>query len=312
MISDQSASIKFGFSDKNIQLAYKIAAQSANSALHSHLYLNALALQVAMLYCRGLGLNPKSELADSSQIAWSLMTGSFDLYLPNLGSLECCAVLPGATHVAIAPESWGNRIGYLVVEVDELAQSATFLGFIRCADEQLSIPLAKLESIDALLDHLEALEQSFIMHSCLNQWLQNAELATKAGWTIVQKLTSPTSSQLAVRLAPPLSSSLHQPLQFKRSLSLARGTDRMGLFLGLQQLNHQKMGITLSLRPETPCQTLPNDLSITLTGGDDQVHLSVQPKTTDHFLVNFSGTAGDHFAVLIKIGDISYSESFEI
>lgn len=312
MILDQSTSLKIEFSDQNRYLAHKIAAQTIDPAIQNHLYRHALALQAAALYFQGLGLSSNLELADSSHAAWSLMTGSFDLYLTDLGSLECCAVLPEATHVAIAPESWGNRIGYLIIEIDDSTNSAALLGFIRSVDQQMTVPLTELESLDALLDHLEALEQSVTMHARLNQWLQDTDLASKTGWKVVKKLSAPRISPLAVRLTPAVGSSLKQPLQFKRSLSLARGDDRMELFLGLQQLNHQKMGITLSLRPEAPCQALPNDLLIALMGDDDQVHLSVQPKTTDHFVVNFSGAAGDHFSLLIQVGDITYSESFEI
>lgn len=299
--------------EKNLQVAQRVASQSQVAAVQTKLYLNSLALQAATIYFQGLELPMSPKLADSDQAGWSLMTGSFDLHLTGLGSLECCAVLPGVTHAAISPESWENRIGYLIVEIDEHDRAAKILGFVKSANDRLEVPLSEIESLDSLLDYLEALEQNNSLASRLSQWLQAAELAAMKGWQLIEESLAPRNPQLAVRSLPITSNQL----RFKRSLIISQDPAALDLVLALRPMSDRKVGVTISLRSQLPNQAFPEDLAVTMiTDDNDQAPINLTPnatsKTTNGDLIAFSGSPGDRFSVLITTGDYTYSESFEI
>lgn len=300
--------LAISLTQRNIQVARQVASQSTVAIVQTRLYLNALALQAGTLYFQGLDLAMSPELADSSQASWSLMTGSFDLYLTGLGALECCAVLPGDNDVIIPPESRENRLGYLVIEIDELNGTANLLGFLQSVGDRLVVPLSAVKSLDQLLDYLEDLERQTSLAARLSQWLQAAELAAMKGWELIEESLIPKNPLVAVRSRPTISNQV----RFKRMLAIARHDSDLELVLLLQPVGDQKLKVTISLRPASLGQTLPEDLAIALRTDDNQEPINLKPNPVNGDLINFSGSTGDRFAISITTGDYTYSESFEI
>ncbi|NEP61932.1 MAG: DUF1822 family protein, partial [Symploca sp. SIO2G7] len=104
-----------------------------------------------------------------------------DLMVAGLGKLECRPVRASQTAVSIPLEAWDERIGYIVVEIDEGNKRATLLGFSKTASAG-ELALNQLRSLYELLAHLDYLAQSRVN---LSQWLVNAN---QTSWQEVESV----------------------------------------------------------------------------------------------------------------------------
>ena len=116
-------------------------------------YLNSLAVYAvnACLQFRGF----ETDLSNSA--SWEPLMQTLmdvaDLSVKNHGKLECRPVLPGEETVWVPAEVWLERIGYVVVQLDQSLRKATVIGFVEKVEAQ-ELPLSQLRSPEALLEHL--------------------------------------------------------------------------------------------------------------------------------------------------------------
>lgn len=106
-----------------------------------------------------------------------------DLWLPNVGRLECCAVLPGAVAMRTPPESWTDRIGYIAVEISEDNKQGQLLGFLESTTTEI-VALDELESADALLMAIATLKVETSLWERLQSW---GEQLVQQGWERLQE-----------------------------------------------------------------------------------------------------------------------------
>ncbi len=116
--------------------------------------LNTLSVWVVNDYLEFMGIPANKSFGDSWNPILRLCANVADLELPGIGRLECRPLSLQQQTCYIPPETWEERIGYVIVQVDESLQDAKLLGFVRSvATEEL--PLSQLQPLSDLIEHLE-------------------------------------------------------------------------------------------------------------------------------------------------------------
>lgn len=165
------------------QQAQRFAAEQSNPTKAQQVYHNTLAVELVDLYLKMMDIPTQIDRSHSWRSIDRLATNVADLYLPNIGHLECRPVELGQATCEVPPEVWWNRVGYVVVGLELGAQQGTLLGFAQQVN-QPSLPLSQLAPIEALLTCLEPLLQSNQASAAplpipLSQWWRDR---TIAGW----------------------------------------------------------------------------------------------------------------------------------
>lgn len=153
--------------------AYKFAQQQLTEERSQQVYRNTLAVLVTQRYLQLLGIESDLELSHSWNPLERLIENIADLYIPSLqGFLECRCLRQRDRKCHIPQEVWTERIGYVIVQLDEPYQEGHILGFV----ESISVtelPRSYFQSLDLLLERftLEPAAEPIVK---LRQWLQNS------------------------------------------------------------------------------------------------------------------------------------------
>ena len=143
--------------------ARQYASQHQNTNKSQQIYRNILAVQAAKFYCQLMGIETDQKNSDSFDITNQILMKIADLELTNFGKLECIPIIAGNKFCQIPPETWENRIGYLIVEIDESTRAATlkkFLPPLHPLQMKEKFAIAELEPLDRFLEHLANLEEA--------------------------------------------------------------------------------------------------------------------------------------------------------
>ncbi len=179
----QSKSLPMPITQKAIHLAWQFASVHNHPQKVEQIYLNTLAVLVVQNYFKILDIETDLTQCDSWNPVIRMFEDTADLYITGLGKVECRPIksihqkaengsqdffvnLPEKCPIPI--EAREERIGYLVVEIDEDAKEARLLGFSPTA-ETGELVLSELHSLDDFLVHLEHLSESKVN---LSQWLK--------------------------------------------------------------------------------------------------------------------------------------------
>lgn len=132
------------------QLAETFSREQHEPDKAQQVYLNTLAVYAVNFYCQCIEVETDLKGSDSwNSVLRSLMDVA-DLLVKYWGKLECRPVLPGDQVCDIPPESRQDRVGYLVVEINEETNQATLLGFTKTAAVS-SLDISKLNSLEHLI-----------------------------------------------------------------------------------------------------------------------------------------------------------------
>jgi hypothetical protein len=181
--------------------AKTFAAQQLTQTKAEQVYRNIIAVLVVHRCLQLLGIESDLENSDSWNPLHQQLEDMADLYIPEAeGYLECRTIRPGDTHCWIPEAMRSDRIGYVVVQLDDTYRKGQVLGFSgSVASTQLS--LSELQPLDALI------EQLCVVPINLENWLQHR---FDQGWEFYNPLfakrlsTSPLASALRSRLRPKL------------------------------------------------------------------------------------------------------------
>lgn len=225
MIKEKS--LPMPITHRAFQTAQQFAALVLNPQEAQQVYLNTLAVWAVHDYLQLMEIDTDLGPSDSWHPVLRMCVDVADLTVKGLGKLECRPVRangqgmfenkePSPSHPIkshpessdrstmavcfIPPEVWDERIGYVVVEIDEEKKEATLLGFAKTAGTG-ELVLSELQSMDALLRHLEELARSHEAHHSLersqinlSQWMLNV---FEVGWQDVQSLFGTQPETLA-------------------------------------------------------------------------------------------------------------------
>lgn len=302
------------------QTAHTFAREQPTSRKAEQVRLNTLAVLVTQDYLQLMDIPTDLAAGDSWDAVMRVCLDVADLELPGVGRLECRAVQPHADRCLIPAETWEDRVGYIVVEVDEAAQSAQLLGFVPTVeDEELS--LSQLRSPEDLLDHLYTLRQSEVgaapmlreraqqTLTQLSTWFQTTvqagEQAIAAGWQTVEQVLG------GAELSPAYA--------FRRAETVVRRAQRVqlsqvavALVLELRPVEGQTE-IRLQVHPLRPQPQLPVDLQLAVLDQTSEILVDAMANGMEDFLeLQIEGVAGEAFQVQIQLGADQVTQAFVI
>ncbi|MEO0987454.1 MAG: DUF1822 family protein [Cyanobacteria bacterium J06639_14] len=296
--------------------------------------MNSLAVWVTNDYCQMMGIPTDLEDSDSWNPITQMMANVADLSLTEVGQLECRPIVPDTDRCLIPPEVWDLRVGYVVVEIDASLQMAQLLGFTPTVAEE-TFPLAQLQPLENLLDHVAALKQAIaplssdpitatplgtIVH--LNQWF-NAIFET--GWQAVETLLTPAGMTPAMgfRGTSTATDADPEPPSDDRSDRIRRaklidlvvqiGTQQVILLIELQVESPNRIHISSQVHPPHGHLFLPPELELLVLEPSDTIFMQAQSRQADNYIqLQFIGKPGEHFKVQLNLDDASYTEEFVV
>jgi hypothetical protein len=304
-------------------IAWQFSQQQPTPQKAEQVRLNTLAVCAVRDYLEMMGVPTNSSACDS----WNSFMRSFvdtaDLEVLGLGRLECRAIASNSPTCYIPPEVWEDRIGYVVVRLDEVKKEADVLGFVKqVTQEQLAVH--QLRSLEDLLFHLHDLSTTAPASTVnLSQWFQNA---FESGWRAVESLFNPTETNLAFSFRKAEEPSKQEPS--KNDVERAENFVRRAklIDLGMQLAGHS-VALVMELRPASAQKTdlivqvhstggeifLPPSLQLVVLDESGAVFLEARARRADNYIqLQFSGTTGERFSVKVALGDVGMTENFTI
>lgn len=294
-------------------------------------YLNTLAVSAVEFYLQCMGLKTDWSASQSYDPVWQAAMDVADLWVGDRGRLECRPLLPEATVMTIAPETWSDRCGYVAVQLEPSLQTATLLGFTETTGVE-EFPLAKLRSLDELLIHLQAtptaaihpvstavtslLTQRILTQRIrLSQWLQNQ---VEASWQTLETLLSPQPG-LALSLRTEADAAT---VKRAKLIDLGVQLDRQTVALlvaiaptkPLPASSQPGIEILVQVHPTGGANFLPTNLVMGLYTETGDCLQEVQSRMQDNYiqLRRFRGVPGECFDIQLTWGEASIREKFVI
>ncbi|WP_293335740.1 DUF1822 family protein [Microcoleus sp. CAWBG58] len=170
------------------RLAQQFATNLPNPQKAEQVYLNTLAVCTVNNYLRIVGIPTNLNAGNSWNSAARLLANVADLEVTGLGTLECRPMRKSDRFCYVPAEVQDERLGYIVVQIDEEEQQATLLGFTPSVESE-ELLVSDLRSIDDFLEYLVLpTPQTAKQPIDLNRWLQNI---FDAGWETVEMLLNP-------------------------------------------------------------------------------------------------------------------------
>ncbi len=298
--------------------AQHFANQQTTPQKAEQVRLNTLAVWVVNDYLQMMDIPTDLQASDSWNPVIRICADVADLQISGVGSLECRPVKVTDDICSVPPETWEERVGYVVVQIDESYQEAQLLGFVASiATEEL--PLNQLQSPEALIEHLGQLRQSPVSTRVnLSQWFAGI---FESGWQTIESLcnyqelrqtytfrSADTFEQLALNLPQTV---------IKRAklidLSIQIGNQPVMLIVEITPGVDEKTSIRLQLHPTGNQVYLPQGIQLTVLDGSAAVFLEAQARSADNYVqLQFRGESNEIFSVRVALNDISITEQFVI
>lgn len=273
-------------------------------------YLNTLAIRAVDRYLQYFGISTDIEQSASTDPITRHLLDTGALHIVDVGNIECRPVLADATRVYIPAEVHNDRLGYVIVRLDDQLEMAALLGFIPKAMEEY-IPLSTLQPIEALLD---AASPPIKVFTHLSQWLQSS---FEAGWQIVDEIFNSSHPAMAFRNpSEVLRSKLDKTEDIVRGrvfmLNPSAEETPLLLAVGINPSAAEEISIWVRVIPAGNHKHLPYDLELKLLDEEGTSLMQAQSRETESIGLQFKGALGDRFNVQISSEGASHTEFFVI
>ncbi|MDZ7959845.1 MAG: DUF1822 family protein [Aulosira sp. DedQUE10] len=298
--------------------AQKFASQQPTPEKATQVRLNTLAVWVVNEYLQMMEIATDLTASDSWNPVMRLFADVADLAMPAFGRLECRPVGVLENTCSVPPETWEERIGYVVVQIDESLQEARLLGFVPSVAAQ-ELPLSQLQSPEAFIEHLGQLRQSPTSTLVnLSRWFAGL---FESGWQSVEALWNVQEPQLAYAFRSP--ETFEQEMH-KQQETITRRAKLMDfgiqiankplmLIVELCPQSDEKTHIRLQLHPTGNLLYLPLGVQLTVLDESGAVFLEAQARSADNYIqLQFRGDTREIFSVKVALNDISITEQFVI
>lgn len=317
-----AAALRLPITQAAHQTAQQFARRQPTPEKAEQVRLNTLAVWVVNDYLQMLGIPTAPLIGDSWNPVMCLCADVADLDVVGVGRLECRAVRPQAQTCPIPPEVWLDRVGYVVVEIDEPSREATVLGFTPAAAVEV-LALKQLQPVEALIDHLNQLQQPrpLVTNAAierskvkLNQWLNNV---FESGWQTVETLLNSGEPELAFRFRSVELVEHQEPTapSIRRAklidLGIQRACHPIALVVEVKPGSERRRHISLQVHPVGQQLYLPPLLELTVLDESGLIFLQAQARTADDYIqLQFTGLPGEQFSARVSLGDASVAEDF--
>jgi hypothetical protein len=316
----QDAAVPVLITQEARQLAQGFANQQPTPQKVEQVYLNTLAVCVVTNYLRILGVLANPAVCDSWNPLMRLTINTADLEVVGLGRLECRPISTTALNstdpVCYVPtEVHDDRIGYVVVHIDEAQVEATLLGFTDRVEVE-ELPLSQLRSLTELPAYLDSLKPRTNLVTHLSQWLQHS---VEAGWRSLDDVLGlqPVAVQWRSSASSETDSSTDTSARVVRgkliNLGSQRPAEQVVLVAEVAFQSESEMAVKLMIYPTEDQMYLPPDLEVMILDTAGVVVMQAQARQANQAIeLEFSGELGDSFRLKVALADWSIEESFII
>lgn len=314
--------------------AYRVAKQfqkqQKNPRKAHQIYLNILAVYAVAFYCRCLEIETDIQASDSFDLTEQTLMDVADLELTNLGKIECRPVLPDAEYFHIPAETWEDRIGYLVVEIDDDSREATLLGFyppvnsLEMVGEKVSLddilPLVSfLDCLKELKDRTvgDIMEPPISRMVNLSEWMENLEDGFKYEWQSLESFLL-AGKKLVLQSATGMRFRGREEektvISFGGVKEFQLGEKAVVMAIAIEPVSEDTRNIRVQLYPSDADASLPSGLQLIIVDDRGDVFLKSQYQASDKLLEvgPFSANLGDCFKVEIVWSDGKIAEEFVV
>ncbi|MCE2668986.1 MAG: DUF1822 family protein [Microcystis sp.] len=285
-------------SGADFKLAQKFSCEQKDADKSKQVFLNTLAVLAVNFYCQCLKVETNLEESTIGDYNRRILMDSADLKIDVLGKLECRPVLPNENICYVPSEVWSDRVGYVVVEIDEEAKKAILFGFVEQIETN-ELPLAQLPDIDNLVDLLLlAKNKQLLERTFAKNW--NEDESAEILKDKQKKLVRRDSPAL-----PTIDKSITSPLYRAKYITLIRRT-----FILLVRITPTKEGKFQLLVEVESSKKIPSDLNLKLLSLSDQT-LKANPTKGDHYIsLKYTLQLGESFQIQVKRGEEIHTEQF--
>ena len=305
---------EYGIALPLTELAYstanQFAAEQASSDKAERVRLNTLAVWLVHDYLDLIGIPTNITGGDSWNPIMRMSADVADLEVPGVGYLECIPCKTPTSSYAVPPEACGDRLGYVVVQIDDSLREGTILGFTsRVQNEEIS----QLQSWDSLLVHLDRLRSRVTVEETivnLSQWLEGI---VTTGWETVRELLSESENNLAFSFRLRDSETeIDNALRRGKVFDLGEVLGRVILLVEVKNTDSSQKIITLQLCP-LESNYLPEQIRLQLLDDTDTVFAEAISTNEDNLLqLRIDGMPGERFKVQIIAGNNTVMENFAL
>jgi hypothetical protein len=280
------------------RLAGKFATEQATTEKSKQVYLNTLAVYAVHRYLKWLGIETDLSQSDCWNPILRNRWNVADLFVPDIGKLECRPVLPGETTVSLPPEVTEDRIGYLAVQFSDRLDKVQLLGFAKAAAAE-ALEIIRLHSIDDLIDELSPPVEPLVD---LKKWVQNI---FDEAWQAVELVLTPR--QLAFRGREIKEDEIERAKRIDLGLLVDR--QQVALVVSTWLTENQEVGFLLQVHPTGENECLPPGLKLkVILESDSEV---VEARKADNLIqLALTELPGKLITVQISLGDESVTEKF--
>ncbi|MBN3942937.1 MAG: DUF1822 family protein [Nostoc sp.] len=298
--------------------AQQFANQQPNPEKAEQVRLNTLAVWVVNDYLQMMDIPTDLQASDSWNPIMRLCGDVADLEVPSIGRLECRPVHLHQQICSIPPETWQERVGYLIVQFDESLEEARLLGFITSVVTE-TVPLAQLQPLEAFIDHIWQLRQSPVNSLVnLSQWFAGI---FETGWETIESLWN------VPKLRPTYAFRSIETLELDALKQPESITKRAKVIdLGIQ-IHNQPVMLIVEISPKKDQQTsihlqlhatgnqiyLPPGVHLTVIDSSGAIFLDAQSRKSDNYIqLQFRGEPTEEFSVRVALDNTSITEYFRI
>lgn len=305
-------------------MALEFGRQQSTPEKAQQVYLNTLAIWAVKNYLDLMDIAYDLEGSDSWNPVVRLCADVADLVVSGIGRLECRPIAPHEVTCSLPPEVWSDRIGYLLVMINDEQRQASLLGFTPSAIVG-NISLNQLQPLESLLAHLSEFMPALASPPALvgigpcidlGQWLQGV---FDRGWQQVGELLQYPNPELAFNFRSATTSTLDldaESVQIERAKLVQFKDDATDISLVLimnllqTEIDGQRM-IRVQLRPSGHSPYLPNNLVLRILDAQKTTFLEAQSRFEDNYLqLQFSGSPAEQFHLSLEQGNQTITETF--
>ncbi|MEI2577758.1 DUF1822 family protein [Scytonema sp. PRP1] len=281
-----------------------------DSQKSKEVYMNTLAVYTVRSYLQMLGIQTDLEASDSWNYSMQSRMNIADLWVTNMGKLECRPVWPKEQECPIPLEVRQNRIGYVVVQISDSLSQATILGFSQTALTG-NLRIDELQSLEYLIELLKEPVN-------LSQWFENV---FEACWQTVEAFLNPEQDVLGFSFRSAQELRANEPdnsaVGVRRAKLIELGNQsarqQVVLVVGLTPAADPELNVWVEVYPRGDQTYLSCGLHLMLLNekGSSFFRKAIEERT-NNIQVKFSGKPGERFSIIVALGDVSITKAFLI
>lgn len=304
------------------QLAQQFAHQQPDDAKAHQVQLNTLAVCAVHSYFKILGIPSDPSNCDSWNPLMRMTTNVADLDIVGRGRIECRPVTVSqrdTNAVCYVPtEVQGDRMAYVVVQIEPDQPEALILGFVAEVDGEM-LPLRQLQPMSELPKYLHhyhpdsvATESGAERVTRFTDWMQGQ---ITAGWKTLDELMGITPLNYQWRGVRSADSTLPVSSRIVRGkvidIPTAQGIEPIVLVAELIPKSDTDLSIELKIAPTNDREFLPAGLEMTVVDAVGEPVMTAQARAENRMVeLGFHAELGDRFQLKVQLNETVVVQSF--